>query len=337
MLQLNKYIFTSLLCISICIQHAAAQDPHFSQYFSSPLTFNPAFTGYFDGTQRVSVNLRSQWTGLSDPYNTGTASFDTKIMKDKIGTNDRWGFGVHALYDQSSGGIFKNSYVALSTAFNKGLDAEGDQSIGIGVQVVYAYNNVDFNKVSYSSQFTGSGFDLGVPSGETVNNKSVSYFDLNAGILYNYKDETGNQFSFGASMFHVLRPELSFFSGKNNSVDQRYTLHAGAGFVVGEKDNFFISSHIMQQAGATEFVIGGAYGIGLGASEATLYLGTWLRAKDALYPYLGIQTNSYQLGLSYDITSSDSNRAKNFNGSSELSFSYFFNNDRKKKGIPCFF
>ena len=29
-----------------------AQDPHFSQFFSSPMTLNPAFTGKFDGVSR---------------------------------------------------------------------------------------------------------------------------------------------------------------------------------------------------------------------------------------------------------------------------------------------
>jgi type IX secretion system PorP/SprF family membrane protein len=168
-------------------QDAFAQDPHFSQYFSSPLTFNPAFAGYFDGTQRFTVNARTQWANVGDTYTTGTVSFDTKIMKGKIADNDRWGIGIHALYDQSSGGVFKNSYVSFSTAFNKGLDAEGDQSIGIGIQATIAHNAVDFNKISFSNQFTGSGFDLYVPNGETISNQSITYIDLNAGILYNYK------------------------------------------------------------------------------------------------------------------------------------------------------
>src|ERR1700733_3712806 len=136
-------LFLMLCCIIMWQQDAVAQDPHFSQYFSSPLTFNPAFTGYFDGMQRLTVNLRNQWSNVGDPYTTGTASFDTKIMKGKISDNDRWGVGIHALYDQSSGGVFKNTYLSLSTAFNKGLDADGYQSIGIGVQATLGHNSVD--------------------------------------------------------------------------------------------------------------------------------------------------------------------------------------------------
>lgn len=336
MKKIGIHIIFCLCCMGQLYHTAHAQDPHFSQYFSSPLTFNPALTGYFDGTQRLAFNMRQQWANIGDPYVTGTVSFDTKILKNKIGSNDRWGIGIHALYDQSSGGIFKNNYISLSTGFNKGLDADGDQSIGIGVQATYGRNTVDFSRISFGNQFTSGGFDLAVPSGETINNQSVSYTDVNAGILYNYRDENDNQFSFGASMFHILRPRLSFFSGNNNSLQRRYTMHMGANLNAGELNQFFVSGHLMRQAGNNEIVVGGAYGLALGEQDKLLYLGGWLRAQDALYPYVGLRTSNYQLGLSYDITSSDLKRAKGFSGSSELSFIYFFNAG-VRRGIPCFF
>ena len=43
---------------------ALAQDRHFSQFYSSPLTLNPALTGAFDGKYRVGTNYRDQWRGL---------------------------------------------------------------------------------------------------------------------------------------------------------------------------------------------------------------------------------------------------------------------------------
>ncbi len=337
MRKIFKHICVVVFFFCLCMVKPYAQDPHFSQYFSSPLTFNPAFTGYFDGTHRFALNIRNQSVNGGDPYVTGTASFDTKILKNAIGSNDRWGLGVLGLYDQSSGGIYKNTYLSISTAFNKGLDAEGNQSIGIGLQASFARNIVDFNNVSFNSQFNGNGFDLSIPSGESVNNRTVSYADLNAGILYNYQDESGNQFSFGAGLFHILKPKLSFFSNTNPVLAPRYTVHAGAGFPLGEQDNFFISAHFMEQNAATESVLGAAYGLGLGETEMSLYLGSWLRIKDAFYPYIGLRTPAYQLGISYDIMNSDISRTNRFSGSSEFSFIYFFNKERRKKGIPCFF
>jgi type IX secretion system PorP/SprF family membrane protein len=326
------------LCLISCalLQRAGAQDPHFSQYFSSPLTFNPALTGYFDGMQRFTANIRNQWAAIGEPYTTGTASFESKILSNTIAANDKWGWGVHALYDQSAGGIYRNTYLSLSTGFTKGLDADGGQSIGIGIQATLARNMVDFDRISFSNQLTSGGYDLSIPSGETINNRTVNYADLNAGILYNYKDENENQFSLGASLYHILQPALSFFSAANQSVQRRYVLHASANLNVRDQDQLFFSGHIMQQSGANETVAGGAYGIGLGEADKYFYLGAWLRVKDAVYPYIGLRTPAYQLGISYDITTSDLQRKQNFTGSGELSFVYFFNRNRNK-GIPCFF
>ncbi len=336
---MGKYFFNKLrvlFCLLLVQCQAEAQDPHFSQYFSSPLTFNPAFTGYFDGTQRLAFNMRNQWANISDPYITGTLSFDTKMLKNRISSNDRWGLGVMALFDQAGGGIYQNNYLALSTGFNKGLDADGSQSIGIGVQAAYGRNSIDFSRVSYGNQYTNGGFDLSVPSGETVNNQSVSYLDLNAGILYNYTDENENQFTIGASIYHLLKPKLSFFSGNNQPLPVRYALHLSGNLISGERDNIFLSANLMQQNGTNEIVMGGAYGLGIAETDLQLYLGGWLRTGDAFYPYLGLRATEYQVGLSYDITQSDLKRSRGFTGSSELSFIYFFNKD-KKKGIPCFF
>lgn len=332
----QRSTFLLMACCVLLLSKARAQDPHFSQYFSSPLTFNPALTGYFDGSSRFAANIRNQWANISEPYTTGTVSFDTRIMQNHIAANDKWGVGVMALYDQSSGGIFKNTYLALSTGFNKGLDADGGQSIGIGIQACLARNSVDFSRLSFSNQFNGSGYELSLPSGETINNNSISFFDLNVGVQYNYRDENDNQFSLGGSMFHVLQPKLSYFSAGNQSLPRRYTIHGGVNLNSGENNQLFLSGHLMYQGGANEVVAGGAYGLGLGEADKYFYFGAWLRVKDAVYPYVAIRMPDYQVGLSYDITSSDLRVRKNFSGSSELSFIYFFNRN-KSKGIPCFF
>ncbi|MBV9986778.1 MAG: PorP/SprF family type IX secretion system membrane protein [Chitinophagaceae bacterium] len=328
-------LYLVFFCCAI-LQRVAAQDPHFSQYFSSPLSFNPALTGYFEGNSRFTANIRNQWAGIGDPYTTGTVSFESKILTRIVAPNDKWGWGMLALYDQAAGGVYRGTYLSLSTGFSKGLDAEGEQSISVGVQATLARNTVDFDRISFGNQLTSGGYDLSIPSGESINNRSVHYADLNAGILYNYKDENENQLSIGASMYHILRPALSFFSAGNQSVQRRYTIHASANLRVKENDQLFFSAHLMQQAGATETVAGAAYGFGIGDADRYFYLGAWLRVKDAVYPYVGLQTDSWQAGISYDITSSDLQRKQHFTGSGEVSFLYFFNRTRGK-GIPCFF
>ena len=62
----------------------SAQDIHFSMFYASPITLNPALTGVFDGTYRVAAIYRNQWQSVSTPYNTFAASFDIKLLQDKL-------------------------------------------------------------------------------------------------------------------------------------------------------------------------------------------------------------------------------------------------------------
>ena len=48
----------------------------------------------------------------------------------------------------------------------------------------------------------------------------------------------------------------------------------------------------------------------------------WYRYKDALIPYLGYQTNTFQVGLSYDYTVSGLKTAAQLRNGYELSLTY---------------
>ena len=60
----------------IMMRSANAQDPSFSQFFSSPLNVNPALTGKINGDWRMIANFRDEWIGPASPYVTGTVSYD---------------------------------------------------------------------------------------------------------------------------------------------------------------------------------------------------------------------------------------------------------------------
>jgi hypothetical protein len=62
-IQVMRKIY-QLIILTILSLNVHAQDPHFSQFFSSPLTLNPAFTGKFDGSWRLAANHRDQWPSI---------------------------------------------------------------------------------------------------------------------------------------------------------------------------------------------------------------------------------------------------------------------------------
>jgi hypothetical protein len=58
-----------------------AQDPHFSQFFASPLTLNPALTGKLMVTLECDRHYRNQWPTINRAYTTTTVSVDFQYSK----------------------------------------------------------------------------------------------------------------------------------------------------------------------------------------------------------------------------------------------------------------
>lgn len=318
---MKKYKFILLIFTSVLSLNINAQDPHFSQYFASPLSLNPAMTGYFYGEHRLTTNFRNQWWSAGAPFMTNTISFDTKLNQSGINEGDTWAVGVMALYDQSLGGGYKNINASASMAYSKALGADGNGSISAGFQASYGTRVLDFSKLDFAAQFNGSGFDPHLPSNETFGNSRVSYFDINTGLLYTYRSEKV-EFYIGGSLYHLTTPDISFLRDGDAKLPMRYTIHTGYSFDLGETGNeLFIGGLYMEQNGANEQSIGVAYGHYL-TEDATIYAGGWYRINDAIMPYVGLNYTNFQFGFSYDVVNSSLKRVNPKNGSFELSLNY---------------
>lgn len=301
-----------------------AQDPHFSQFFASPLTLNPALTGRIDGNFRLAGNYRNQWPTINNAFTTATVSFDMPILVNRIPENDTWGVGIMGLNDQSGNKILNNNFVSLSTAYHKGLDENGYHQITVGFQGTYASKRLDVTRADFEDELTSLGF-TGVTS-EVFNNSQVgiNYFDLNTGILYSGTTNSYNSFYIGASVYHINRPKESF-QGGNFVLNPRVTIHGG-GFIPVAKWTTVHASFIHQrQAGATETVLGGAVSQNVNNDEDSpveLYGGLWYRFNDAIIPYFGLEFSGLRLGVSYDFNTSSLKTASNSRGGMEVSLIY---------------
>lgn len=313
-----------------------AQDPHFSQFFSSPLTLNPAFTGKFDGTIRVAGNYRNQWPAFSNVYTTSTLSVDFDILKNKLPDFDRWGVGFIALTDKAGGGVLTSNYVGLSTSYHKALDEDGFKQIGIGFQGTYGQKRLDNSKLYFEDQLTPYGFTGVTQEIFYEKNLDINYLDVNAGFLFSASTDETNNFYVGASMYHINRPHQSFL-GADWNIAPRTTISAGGYFPVSDILTLHTSGIFQYQAAATETVIGGALAAPIDTKSenpSNVYAGLWYRFKDALIPYIGLEFSGMRIGASYDVNVSSLKAASQSRGGMEISLIYV-----KKppgfKGIPC--
>lgn len=326
-----------LLGVLMSTQSLKAQDPNFTQYFSSPLTINPANTGFFYGSQRFVANYRRQWWGAGEPFTTATVSFDFKGKSLSENESDRWAVGVSALTDRSAGGLLVSNYAGLSGAYHKSLDEEGHATLGLGFQAAYVTRKVDLANISFNSQFTSGGFDLNLPTGESFTGGSVNHMDVSTGVLYKYDDEK-TAYYVGGGYMHVTQPKESILNSADNKVPARLSLSGGVSLSVGYDSKLFLSGLYQKQANVSNYAAGGAFQFGLPVQSAdvSLYLGGWY-SNASISPYIGMQFNTFQLGLTYDVVSSALKSANPKNGSFELSLVYlFFGKGGEGKMAPQF-
>lgn len=330
-----KRITILLLLIINCIC-ARAQDANFSQFFSSPLTLNPANTGNFNGSMRLAGNFRNQWASFNNAFSTTTFSVDAPILLTKMAPYNRLSIGLNALTDQSGNGLLKQNYLAGSFAFKKGFDADARHSLSLGFQAAYGSANFNSSLAKFEDQLTPGGFLLSTSEPLQISNTYKKIVDLNSGLIYNASNEKGRSFYIGAAVNHILEPVTTNLNS-DYYTKRRYTVHGGGYFPVGENTTVHASFQFQQQGDYREIILGGAasYFInGKSTSYYELYLGTWLRYNDAIIPYVGVEYNLLRFGFSYDINYSSDKTAVTYYRTAEFSIIKVFNSN-KENVINC--
>ncbi len=335
-MKVSKFLF--LICILTTGLATRAQDPHFSQFFASPLTLNPAFTGKFNGQLRFAANHRDQWPSIPKAYVTTSASLDFSILKNKLPENDVLGIGFSGLSDQSANNALKLNYGSVSLSYHKAFDEDGYNTLGAGFQATYTSMMLDINKLKFEDQLTQNGF-TGVTSEVLTNGSKQNYFDMNAGLLFSGSSDGYNNYYIGVSMYHINRPMIGFID-QFWQLSSRFTVHGGGTFPINDRMAINASAIQQFQNNASETVLGAALSSSLNGNidqdnPTSVYFGTWYRYKDAVIPYIGLEFGGLRLGASYDINLSSLKAATQSRGGSEFSLIYIKQRSEKSHDIPC--
>ena len=136
-LKMLKYLGLISLVFIINIEKSNCQ-ARFSQFFSSPLLINPAQTGRFNKSYRAGGTFRREVNAKEQIYTQGTIFFDSKILNSIVPENDCFAIGILGLAENSEIEGIKNTYFSFSMGYQKSLDEEGKQQLGIGFQTTYA-------------------------------------------------------------------------------------------------------------------------------------------------------------------------------------------------------
>lgn len=332
-----KKILLSVLAIGGFCAASLGQDVHFTQYFTSPLTLNPAQTGLIATDWRASANFREQWSVISsNPYTSATVAFDMPTLRGKLPEGDALGVGIIGLFDRAGSGALQNTTFGLSLAYHKSFGLDKQHTLSLGFQGALVQKTIQANKLVFGDQY-----DPNAPQGYlrelshdhgVFNNADLTYPDFNAGLMYSGRISEKATVYAGFSYYHLTRPVETFSSNSGNTEDlrihSRYSAHMGGSFEVNDNVVVYLSGMYHRQGTAQETLLGGAVGFILNPyhdeyTENTIfYLGSWYRFSDAIAPYVGFEWSKMKLGISYDVTMSPLRQANNGQGAWEISLIY---------------
>ncbi|MCU0359815.1 MAG: PorP/SprF family type IX secretion system membrane protein [Bacteroidia bacterium] len=314
-----------------------AQDVHFSQYYFSPLTLNPANTGNYDGDYRFFANYRSQWREIGEAYDTYSAGGDFNFFPGGINCS-----GGFLFLNDRSGGNLNVSKILPSLGLHH---AVGGFVFHAGIQPGLVIKTIDFYNNTYPNQLnwnTGQ-FDNTLPNMENDVSQRFSFLDLNLGAAVTKRFGKFEP-ELGYAWFHVNKPKESFLLNNDNRIPIRQMANLLLRWYAGK--HIILEGHSMYgfTSQVSDWVSGLNIEVVLNQNPLyrnSVFFGAMWRSGIERNPDAGIITagfhyEKYTFGFSYDVTLSQLKTSVDMKGAFEIAIIYkAFNNRLPKREVSC--
>ena len=243
-------IFVIILCSNVS---SAQKIPLYTQYFTNPYIYNPAYAG-LEGRSVFTLTHRRQWVGITDAPVTSNFVYHTAL---KGGVN----LGVNVTQDEA--GIFKTSSGLLTFGYTVGLG--WNHFLSFGISGGAAFNSIDLS----------SGVNVNDPALSSVLDNNTS-LEGNAGIAYHignlnlgfalprlfntatYATESFDTGEFDALSNYILTANYMVYFGMGSHVFEPYLLYRSyqgyesqfeAGAIFQFNDLFWVGGNYRQNYG----------------------------------------------------------------------------------------
>ncbi|MFK7982061.1 MAG: PorP/SprF family type IX secretion system membrane protein [Saprospiraceae bacterium] len=341
-LSLLKLVIILSLLFSFSTK-AEAQDPRFAQFYAAPDQLNPALNVVYDGQMRFIVNYRDQWSSvLNDvPFRTLAVHYDYRM---NVGKNDYLSIGFSGLQDEAGISRLKRTKGQANLAFMKylGGNRQRDFYLVAGAQAGVGQHSLDWSDLWFSEQFDvgNVAIDFNVSSGEVENRTGRIFPDFSAGLLW-YMVGDDFSFYFGGALYHLNTPNISIFENSIDRLNRRYVGHLGGEIAMTEYLSALPAASINFQGPAMDINIGTNFRYTSGElNDLALRIGGWAHiagtensgtAFESFTVTSMLEMNTWMLGISYDINTSQLTPASNARGAFEASFIYIIPTSGKRR------
>ena len=320
--------FIVVLFVFVGSNSFGQQDVHFSQFFSSPLTLNPAKSGMYEGDLRAILNYRNQWGTVSKAYSTMAASVDVPVLRKMRG--GKFGLGLNFFKDDAGDSRMSTMNYALSLAYH--LDISGGKNnhfLSVGFQGGFVQRSISYSNLTWNDQWNGAEFDQDIGTIDEFGGISVSALDLSSGLHWNYTPKPGTRYSAGVSMFHINSPNVGF--NAESPLLKKYTLHGGGDIAFNGGDYGLMPNFVFVLQGPNQYIdIGTEVKIYLQKNtkftnfknQMYVSMGPYLRWGDAMYLVTRFNWNGLTAAVSYDFNLSELTAVSSGVGGFEVMLGY---------------
>ena len=321
------------------------QDLHFSQWFNSPLTTNPANTGFIpDADYRLGANYRNQWSAImAAPYRTMSIWGDAQVFRDRI-QNGWMGLGGMILRDDAGTSTLTSTEAYGSVAYHQMVGYAS--LISLGFNVGWINKRINTTNLKFPDQFDGKFFNAQLPTSVVIDQPNVNYFDMQLGMNYAYFPTNKMYLNLGFSVQHINRGKESFFSTEPDGFDaripRRYIGFVNASLKLSDQVIINPGGYYTIMAGASETVLGlnAQYNLQDDGDQQVIG-GLYYRAGDAVIPMIGFIYKHIKLTFTYDVTTSSLKGYDGGYGAYEFAlesqgFYNQYNGDRRQSLCPSF-
>jgi len=312
----------------------------------APLAINPALTGAFNGTYRLTGVYRGQWTSVGnfgDGYLTPHVSIDVPLLSGLLMENDWIGVGLSILSDNAGSSNFKSGFAGTGATYHMGFDDEYSQVLSIGFQ--YGAENKSFNgqEIRTPSVLFGNEPERLVLD-EKGDTRSVSNGSIAIGVTYKATiNDDGDIWRGGLAMKGIGSSKGSFIS--SDSISQNRTNltkptligFGEASLMMAERVRLNPAVIFQTNSGFSTLALQATADYLLNAKKRQILTGgLGYRVGDSVNLIGGIQIKDVKVGLAYDLTVSGFSDATR-NGAFEISVGYIGKIYKKPQVHPVIF
>ncbi len=276
----RRYIFPILVGLSLLgiVPGSNGQDMNYSQYFTAPMYYNPAFTGINTGV-RARFLYRNQWPSLP-------ISFKSYYFSADLGDRSlpgAGGLGLEIQQDTPGAGLINNFGAALKIGIR--VPVTSYMALQFGVKAGIMQRRINWDDMVFADQLDPKYGNVYQSYFIPPDASKVVVPDFGVGGVMQFINDGGSiSGNLGLAVDHLFKPDVSFLSTGSSPYPRKWVGQFDVTFATGEGSSSMMARNFDEPLKLNMGILYqnqanlNSVQLGLNLLKYNLYLGAWYKS-----------------------------------------------------------